>query len=207
MLLNPDLLYSAYISGYFPMAESREGEIYWHCPDFRAILPIEKIKVPRSIRQLFKKNTYTFSVNQCFKEVISQCALREDTWISDDIIEVYTDFHKVGYAHSVEAWLGDELVGGLYGVAIGSAFFGESMFSNKSNTSKLCFYVLTAILRLNKFTLLDSQYLNDHTEMLGAVEISKSEYLSRLYKAVAEDVKFDARQLNDFDFESFINNK
>jgi leucyl/phenylalanyl-tRNA---protein transferase len=189
------------------MAESRDGEVFWYCPEQRAIIPIDEIKVHRSVRQLFRKNQYTFSVNQCFREVITSCSLREDTWISDEIIDVYTEFHNLGYAHSVEAWLGDELAGGLYGVSIGSAFFGESMFSNYSNISKLCFYVLVAILKLNKFTLLDSQYLNNHTEMLGAIEIPKSKYLTLLYKAVAENTKFNANSLNNFDFQSFINNK
>jgi leucyl/phenylalanyl-tRNA--protein transferase len=167
------------------MAESKEGELFWHSPDPRAIIPLENIKIPKSMRQLFRRGDFTFTVDCAFREVVERCADRDETWINDEIIDSYCEFFKFGYAHSVEVWIDGKLSGGLYGVHIGKAFFGESMFSSVSNASKLCFYVLAEILKINEFRLLDSQYINDHTEMLGAIEISRDEYLKLLEYAVS----------------------
>ncbi len=180
-LTTPEILLKAYMDGYFPMAESREGELYWHFPNPRAIFDIYNTRIHRSTRALQKKGEFEFSVNKQFRNVITQCALRDDTWISDEIIDIYTDLHKRGFAHSVEVYnkQGD-LVGGLYGVAIGGAFFGESMFNLVPNAAKLAFAFLLERLKHHKFLLLDSQYINDFTEQLGAFNISADEYIRLL---------------------------
>ncbi len=185
MILTPQLLYSAYSQGYFPMAESRDSaEIFWHMPDPRAIIPLNNINVPHSIRQIFNKNIFSFTINRDFETVIFNCAKRDETWINNEIISAYIDMNKLGFAHSVEAWKDSKLVGGLYGVHIGGAFFGESMFNTVDNASKLCFYYLCAILVKNNFLLLDSQYGNSHTYSLGAVDISSEEYFKLLNPAL-----------------------
>ncbi len=194
--INPDLLIDAYMSGYFPMAESRNGEIYWHCPEYRAIIPFENIKEPRSSRQTSKKEGFYFTRNKAFRQVIENCAVikREhdsDTWISEEIIENYTHLHKMKYAHSVETWKEDNLVGGLYGVAIGGAFFGESMFSLVSGASKAAFYRLAEHLRSRGYSLIDSQYLNPHTRLLGAVEVPKFIYFELLRLSLSLPCKFE----------------
>ena len=173
------------------MAESAEGEIYWHNPDPRAVFPIDDIKPNKSTRQALKKNKFTFTVNECFLDVLNKCSYRDETWISDEIINNYYELYRMGYAHSVETWKNDELVGGLYGVAIGGAFMGESMFNTYPNASKAAFYKLIEILKQKNFILLDSQYLNQHTEFLGAIEISKERYLNLLDLAIIQNTSFD----------------
>lgn len=172
------------------MAESRYGEIYWHSPDPRAVFILDNLKTPRSMKQLLSKNIFSISVNTCFDEVINQCAARENTWINDEIIEVYSELHRLGFAHSVETFKDGILVGGLYGIAIGGAFFGESMFNLESNASKAAFYYLTSRLKSHGFELLDSQYINDFTEQLGAVEYDRAEYMKMLEKALPKTVYF-----------------
>ncbi len=184
------MLLAAYSQGYFPMAESRDGDIYWHSPDPRAIFNIYEIEPPRSIRQIIRKGNFIITENRQFPEVIKACSVREDTWISDEIIESYINLHNEGYAQSVETWFNGELAGGLYGVTIGGAFFGESMFSLVSNASKIAFYYLVEKLRRLGFVLLDTQYLNEHTQLLGAVEIPKALYLKILKEAVNLPVRF-----------------
>lgn len=192
MSFSTDDIIRAYLVGAFPMAESRESEkVLWYVPEMRAIFDLNKIHVPRSVRQLFRKNIYTFNVDTCFRKVIEGCAEREETWINDEIIEQYTKLHERGFAHSVEVFRGDRLVGGLYGGHIGGAFFGESMFGRESNVVKLAFFYLCAVLIQNKFLLLDSQFINDFTRSLGAYEIPESEFLRRLARAVRVDCKFD----------------
>lgn len=185
MKLTPQLLYSAYSQGYFPMSESRYSEeILWHLPDPRAIIPLNNISIPHSCRKLFNKKIFSFSIDQDFETVIIKCAEREETWINNEIISAYIELHKLGFAHSVEAWSEDKLVGGLYGVHIGGAFFGESMFNTIDNASKLCFYYLCAILVKNNFLLLDSQYGNLHTYSLGAINITSKDYFKLLNPAL-----------------------
>ena len=177
------------MQGYFPMAESSDGEIFWHSPDPRAIIPFREIKMPRSLRQILKKQPFEYRINSAFEEVIRACSLRDDTWISEEIIENYVELHKLGLAYSVESWQNDTLVGGLYGVVLGGAFFGESMFSLVSNSSKAAFYFLVERMKECGFILLDTQYLNSHTESLGAIEIPKRLYLKILDQAItATDV-------------------
>jgi leucyl/phenylalanyl-tRNA---protein transferase len=188
-ILTPELVLYAYRNGYFPMAEE-DGSVYWHCPDPRAIIPLEGVKVSRSLAKIVTKNVFDVRFNTAFGAVIRACSERDETWISQDIIEIYTQLHDTGYAHSVEAWLDGQLVGGLYGIAIGSAFFGESMFSTVSNASKVAYVHCTNRLRERGFTLLDSQYINPHMESLGAVLIAKSQYYTLLRKALRHERSF-----------------
>ncbi len=166
------------------MAESREGEIYWHCPDPRAIFPLDEIKRPRSLKQKERKGIYEVRISCDFPGVIRGCADRRGTWISDEIIRSYEILHSLGWAHSVETWRDEKLVGGLYGISIGGAFFGESMFARESDVSKIAFYALVDRMKERKFTLLDSQYIAGHTRRLGAIEIPRDDYLKILEKAV-----------------------
>jgi len=185
-----DILINAYSQGYFPMAEEK-GEIYWHCPDPRAIIPLENIKKPRSLTKYSRKNDFKYSVNSDFEFVIRACSDRKATWISDEIIEVYLDLHRKGFAHSVETWSGEKIVGGLYGISLGGAFFGESMFNTENDAAKAAFYYLAEYLKSRGFILLDSQYINPFTEQLGAVEILKDEYMKKLEQALIIPTRFD----------------
>ncbi len=185
-IIPPDLLIAAYSNGFFPMADGADGEIHWYSPDPRAIFPIYQIKPSHSMRKLLKKNIFEVKFDTAFDEVIRQCANREETWISHTMIVSYSLLHKLGYAHSVETYLDCELVGGLYGVSIGRAFFGESMFSKVSNASKVAFYHLVEHLKSKGFILLDSQFINKHTRSLGAIEIPRSQYLRILKTAISK---------------------
>jgi leucyl/phenylalanyl-tRNA---protein transferase len=189
-IIDPQKLLEAYCNGYFPMADEHDGEIYWHAPDPRAIIPFETIRMPRSLRQQLRKKPFEYKIDANFPEVIRECANRQDTWINEIIINSFKYLHKYNYAHSVEAYLDGKLVGGLYGVSVGGAFFGESMFSRESNASKAAFYHLVEHMKTKKFMLLDTQYIYHHTELLGAIEIPKHEYLLMLSKAIRKQVEF-----------------
>ena len=166
------------------MAESKDGDIYWHAPDPRAIIPLEDPKVPKHLWKKIKRGDFDFSLDKDFENVIARCSEREETWISQPIIDAYTELYYLGYAHSVETWQNSKLVGGLYGVAVGGAFFGESMFNTVSDASKAAFYYLVSHLKSQGFVLLDSQYINDFTKKLGAIQISREIYLNILKKAI-----------------------
>ncbi len=183
-ILMPDVLLVGYRNGFFPMAEERSGRIVWHRPDPRAIIPLDDVHISRSLLKTLRKRTFRITVDTAFREVITQCADREQSWISPEIIQAYCDLHESGHAHSIESWVGDELVGGLYGVSLAGAFFGESMFSRRSDASKVAFAHLIAVLRLRGFRLLDTQYINDFTESLGAVEIPDAIYQIMLADAL-----------------------
>jgi leucyl/phenylalanyl-tRNA--protein transferase len=183
-IIKPEVLLQAYKQGYFPMADSKEGDIYWHCPDPRAIILLNNTKKPRSLRKNEEKNTFEYRVNTNFKEVITKCSDRDDTWISEEIIETYVKLHNLGSAHSVETYMDNQLVGGLYGVAIGGAFFGESMFNTKTDAAKGAFYYLIDLLKKKNFLLLDTQYINPFTKQLGAIETSFMDYSKKLIKAI-----------------------
>ena len=183
-ILNPDVILHAYQMGFFPMAESRDGEIFWHNPDPRAVFLLDNIKFRKDVIKKIKNGFFNFSIDRNFPEVINKCANRSETWINDEIIEIYTELHYMGFAHSVEAWHDNQLVGGLYGVSIGAAFFGESMFNTISDASKAAFYFLVHKLKNQNYLFLDSQYLNDFTQQLGAVEIPKQKYLNMLNMAI-----------------------
>jgi len=182
--LTPDLLVMAYRAGFFPMAESREGPLAWFSPDPRAIIPLESFRISRSLRRVLQKGTFTVRMDCAFEQVIRACAEREETWISEEIVEAYSALHTRGLAHSVECWQGDQLAGGLYGVAIGGAFFGESMFSRTRDASKVALVHLVTRLRARGYLLLDTQFLTPHLARFGALEIPRARYIALLRKAV-----------------------
>lgn len=188
-VLTPNLLITAYQQGYFPMAEA-DGEMYWHSPDPRAIIPLGGVTISHSLRKTLRKNPFTIRFDSSFYDVIVACSERRDTWISEEVIDSYTQLHQMGIAHSVEAWQENKLVGGLYGVALGGAFFGESMFARESDASKVAFVALVEHLRAQRFTLLDSQYINPHIASLGGIEIPRKEYMHRLRIALRQPVSF-----------------
>jgi leucyl/phenylalanyl-tRNA--protein transferase len=188
--ITPELVLQAYRIGYFPMADSSVGEIAWYSPDPRAILPLDTFHTSRSLRQRMKKGLFDLRVNTSFVEVIRSCANREETWISEEIIEAYVKLHHLGYAHSIEAWEKGRLAGGLYGVALGGAFFGESMFSRLPDASKVALAYLVGRLRERSFTLLDSQFTTEHLQQLGSIEIPRDEYLKMLAHALSIDTSF-----------------
>lgn len=184
---------SAYSSGYFPMAEP-SGEIYWYNPHPRAIIPIETYKPAKSLKPILNQQQFEIKINHQFKEVIRACAApRKDeelTWISEYLIDLYTEMHENGFAHSVEAYQNGELVGGLYGVCIQGAFFGESMFTRVSNASKVAFHYLMCILKEQAFELLDTQFMNDNVKRYGAIEIPRTSYLKKLKLALEKNCDF-----------------
>src|SRR5437870_5111701 len=154
-MIDPDLLLQAYRLGVFPMALPND-EIGWFSPDPRTILPLDEFHVPHGLRRERRQRAFEIRINSSFREVIQACAARPDTWINDEIIESYMRLHELGFAHSLETWLENKLVGGLYGVAIGGAFFGESMFHRITGASKVALWALIERLRARKFTLLDT---------------------------------------------------
>lgn len=186
-------LLSAYCQGIFPMSDE-SGEISWYCPDPRTIIPIETYKPSKSLRPIINRGTFEIRINQQFEQVMRFCALpRKDdggVWISEEIIQAYTQLHQHGFAHSVEAYQNNELVGGLYGVCIGGVFYGESMFSSVSNSSKVAFHYLIQILKTNGFLLLDSQFMNDNVKRYGAIEISKKEFDKLLALGIEKKCEF-----------------
>lgn len=187
-----DLIYG-YINGIFPMADS-DGMLYWYAPDPRAIIPIETYKPAKSLRPVLNKNQFEVRIDADFEQVMRNCALprsdSDSSWISEEIVEAYTDLHRMGLAHSVETYMDGRLVGGLYGVSLGAAFFGESMFYRVPNASKVAFHHLILILRQQRYELLDTQFINDNVLRFGAVEIPKSDYLLLLKQAVRKKNHF-----------------
>ncbi|MGH2588801.1 MAG: leucyl/phenylalanyl-tRNA--protein transferase [Dehalococcoidia bacterium] len=188
--LTPELLVRAYASGVFPMADGRNGRIRWYAPDPRAVMPLDAFHVPRSLRQTVQRGVFEVTVDADFPAVIRACAEREETWISAEIIRAYTGLHRIGLAHSVECWRDGRLAGGLYGVSLGAAFFGESMFSRETDASKVALVALVERLRERGFTLLDTQYLTPHLAHFGAIEIPRREYERRLAAAVRVPRRF-----------------
>ena len=182
------MVLSGYLQGVFPMAES-DGTIYWYAPDPRCIIPLETYKPARSLRPVFNRRTFEIRINTAFEAVMRQCAMprsRDDgVWISEDIIEVYVQLHRLGYAHSVETWHEGELAGGLYGVSLGKVFFGESMFHRVPNASKVAFHHLVERLREREYGLLDTQFMNDNVQRFGATEIPKQDFMALLKKNVS----------------------
>ncbi len=186
MTLTVNELLNAYASGYFPMAKTRDDpKLYWFNPDQRGIIPLDGFHTPRSLAKSVKSSGFTLTANRDFPRVIAACAQRdEDTWINDSIIALYCELHEKGHAHSIECWKDDELVGGLYGVSLAGAFFGESMFSRESNASKAALVELVERLKNAGYQLLDTQYVNDHLKQFGVIEIPKAEYMERLSLAL-----------------------
>jgi leucyl/phenylalanyl-tRNA--protein transferase len=195
--VTPDHLIAAYMSGVFPMAESRDAdELFWVAPEKRGILPLEDFHLPRRLVRTLKRTPYHITVDRNFLRVIRACASqeagRETTWINDEIIELYVELHQRGFAHSIECWDKGFLVGGLYGVSIGAAFFGESMFHIEVDASKLALVYLVARLIAGGYKLLDMQWLTEHLERFGGIEISRAEYLSLLEVALKFEGDFSA---------------
>jgi leucyl/phenylalanyl-tRNA--protein transferase len=193
--LTPDLLLQAYAVGIFPMAESaEEDELFWVDPDQRGILPLDRFHAPRRLRKTLRQQSFEVRCDSAFEAVIRGCAEptseRPKTWINEEIIRLYQALHRRGAAHSVEAWRGGELVGGLYGVSLGAAFFGESMFSRVADASKVALCHLVARLRAGGYRLLDTQFVTEHLQQFGAVEIPRAEYRRRLSGALKERAYF-----------------
>jgi leucyl/phenylalanyl-tRNA--protein transferase len=194
-MLSVDLLVSAYASGWFPMAVG-EGDIRWFSPDPRGIIPLDAFHTSRRLARVVSRGAFRIEINRRFTDVIRACALAErdpedaGTWIDREIVDSYCALHAAGYAHSVEAWQDNTLAGGLYGVALGGAFFGESMFHHATDASKVALVALVERLRQRGFTLLDTQWTTPHLEQFGAVEIPRGRYLKMLAKALAQDCRF-----------------
>jgi leucyl/phenylalanyl-tRNA--protein transferase len=182
-MIPAELLLQGYRLGIFPMA-MEDDSIEWFSPDPRAILPLEKFHLPHALRRAWQKKTFEIKIDLRFGEVIRECAQREDTWINREIVESYEKLHTLGFAHSIEAWSEGELAGGLYGVSIGGAFFGESMFHRVTDASKIALVALVERLRAQKFALLDIQWLTPHLAQFGATEILREHYLKLLTRAV-----------------------
>jgi leucyl/phenylalanyl-tRNA--protein transferase len=187
--LTVDLLLEAYASGVFPMGMD-DGTIRWFSPDPRGILPLGEFHVPHGLRRALKRPGWELRTDTAFNEVVAACAAREDTWITPLIRTAYRELFAEGRAHSVEIWKEGRLAGGLYGVALGGAFFGESMFHRVTDASKVALWHLVRILREHGFTLLDTQWTTGHLQQFGAVEIPREEYLSLLEKALRRKTSF-----------------
>ncbi|HLF13695.1 MAG TPA: leucyl/phenylalanyl-tRNA--protein transferase [Bacteroidota bacterium] len=188
--LTTGLLLGAYSKGFFPMADPEDGRIGWHSPDPRAVILLDDFRVTRSLKRTVERETFTVTTDLDFPAVVARCAERDETWISREIADAYTGLWREGYAHSVECRSGGELAGGLYGVAIGGAFFGESMFSLRTDASKVALVHLVGILRGGGFTLLDIQFITAHLARFGAIEISRETYLGLLARSLPKTVKF-----------------
>jgi leucyl/phenylalanyl-tRNA--protein transferase len=184
-VITPELVLRAYISGAFPMhIPDEEDQIYWLSPDPRGIIPLERFHLPRSVRRLLSDGRFTTTTDQEFDRVIRGCAGRSETWISSEIVRLYTALHEQGFAHSIEVWEGEALVGGLYGVALRGAFFGESMYNEVPNASKVALVDLVSRLRRGNFRLLDTQYLTPHLALFGATEVDRVDFLRLLQDAL-----------------------
>ncbi len=209
MRLTPDLLLRAYSIGIFPMAERRDSdEVHWIEPRRRGILPLDGLHVPRSLKKRLRRGAFTVTCDQAFQEVIAACAEpcpdRQETWINPVIERLYSGLFERGFAHSVECWRDGALVGGLYGVTLGAAFFGESMFSRVTDASKVALVHL--VLRLNKagFLLLDTQFETPHLARFGVIEVSRDDYRALLADAVARPARFPTGPLAEGELEDFL---
>jgi leucyl/phenylalanyl-tRNA--protein transferase len=194
--ITPQLVLQAYRVGVFPMAEHRDDpDIFWVDPRLRGIIPLDGFHISRSLARTLRQDRVSVSVNRAFADVMEGCAEREDTWINDQIVDLYRDLHASGHAHSLEIWNGSELVGGVYGVAVGGAFCGESMFSRRRDASKIALAWLVDHLRRTGFVLFDTQFLTEHLASLGGIEIPRRDYHARLAEALTHDADFNALPL------------
>ena len=187
--LTPELLLRAYAAGIFPMAETADDpDVFWVDPEQRGVLPLDGFHLPRRLARTLRQDVFDVRCDAAFEAVVRGCAEptpeRPKTWINEEIVRLYAALHRLGFAHSVETWRGGELVGGLYGVALGAAFFGESMYSRVTDASKVALAQLVARLRLGGFRLLDTQFVTEHLQQFGAVEISRAQYHRRLAAAI-----------------------
>jgi leucyl/phenylalanyl-tRNA--protein transferase len=194
--ITPKILLQAYTIGIFPMAEAAEDNaLYWVEPDERGIIPLRGLRISQSLRKQVRRQPFEIRIDSAFSEVIEACAAktknRKSTWINGRICKLYTQLHKMGHCHSVECWQNGKLVGGLYGVKIGAAFFGESMFSRVTDASKVALVHLVARLNAGGFQLLDAQFMNPHLKTLGAIVMSKADYKELLPTAIAAFADFN----------------
>ncbi|MCZ4266694.1 leucyl/phenylalanyl-tRNA--protein transferase [Rhodobacteraceae bacterium G21628-S1] len=191
MTLSADLLLHAYASGVFPMAESRDDpEVFWVDPKRRGILPLDGFRISRSLGKRLRRDDYEISVNRDFAGVVHGCADREETWINEEIFDRYLELHLMGFAHSLEVWMDGALVGGVYGVSLGAAFFGESMFSRSRDASKIALAYLVDRLNAGGYTLCDTQFITPHLASLGGEEISRARYRRLLAEALDQSGDF-----------------
>jgi leucyl/phenylalanyl-tRNA--protein transferase len=195
--ITPQVLLKAYACGIFPMAESAtDPGLFWVEPDLRGVIPLDAFHVSRSLRKELARARFELRVDTAFAEVIAACAAetltRPKTWINHRIVRLYTGLHRLGHAHSVECWRDGELAGGLYGVRLGAAFFGESMFARQTDASKVALVHLVARLRAGGFRLLDTQFTTPHLKRFGAVDVPKARYAEMLRQAIAADADFFA---------------
>lgn len=189
--LTPTLLLNAYAAGVFPMADSADDpDVYWVDPAYRGVLPLTDFHVPKSLGKRLRRGDFDVTVNRDFDAVLDGCADRKETWINDKIRELYRALHEYGYCHSVEVWMAGRLAGGLYGVTLGGAYFGESMFSYEPDASKIALVYLMARLRVGGFRLADTQFVTDHLRRFGAREITRSAYHKMLERALETDAEF-----------------
>jgi leucyl/phenylalanyl-tRNA--protein transferase len=189
--ITPSLLLQAYASGVFPMAETADSDaLFWVDPRRRGVLPLDRLHVSRRLARSFRAGGFDIRVDADFAGVVAACAERPETWINDRIRRLYGELHRLGHAHSVEVWQEGKLMGGLYGVALGAAFFGESMFSRRRDASKLALVALVARLRFGGFRLLDTQFVTEHLASLGAVEIGRAAYHLELEAALSRPARF-----------------
>ncbi|MEW9918517.1 leucyl/phenylalanyl-tRNA--protein transferase [Marimonas sp. MJW-29] len=194
--LTPELLLHGYSVGIFPMAEHRDDpEIFWVDPKRRGVLPLDGFHMSRSLAKAMRKSDLEVRINADFEGVVAACADRSETWINDEIARLYSGLHAKGHAHSLELWEGASLVGGVYGVTLGAAFFGESMFSRRSNASKMALAALVERLNRAGFVLFDTQFITDHLASLGAVEITRAAYHAKLEYAKDRQANFLAPEV------------
>jgi leucyl/phenylalanyl-tRNA--protein transferase len=195
--LTPEIVLRAYAQGVFPMAERREDpELYWVSPERRGIIPLDAFHVPKRLARTVRRDRFTVTTDRAFVDVMRACAEpapgREQSWINDEILRLYTALHASRAAHSVECWRDGRLVGGLYGVSLGAAFFGESMFSRETDASKVALVHLVARLIEGGYALLDTQFLTAHLARFGTVEIPRADYLARLKRAIVREAYWSA---------------
>lgn len=189
--LTPDLMLQAYAAGIFPMAEAREDPaIFWVDPRLRGVMPLDGFHLSRSLARRLRQEPFRITIDQAFAAVIDGCADRSETWINQTLLEAYHALHRRGRAHSLEVWDGATLVGGVYGITLGSAFFGESMFSRRRDASKIALAYLVDHLRSRGFRLFDTQFLTPHLASLGALEIPRAAYHELLEEALAHPAEF-----------------
>ena len=206
--LTPEILLRAYAVGLFPMAERRDDStLYWIDPEKRGILPLDDFHVSRRLRRTVRSGLYQIRCNTAFADVVRACAApgpkRDESWINDEIVSLYSDLHELGRAHCVETWEDGELVGGLYGVALGAAFFGESMFSAARDASKVALVHLVARLRKSGYLLLDTQFVTEHLAQFGVVELPRAGYRQRLSAALDATASFEG-ELSQSELDAFL---
>lgn len=191
--ITAEILLSGYAQGIFPMAENQDSpELHWINPQRRGVFPLDGFKISRSLRRRIRQENYSVSVNSAFNDVVSQCAGRRETWINAPLARLYDTLHQRGHAHSLEIWQDEVLTGGVFGITLGQAFFGESMFSKRRDASKIALAYLVDRLRQAGFSLFDTQFLTPHLASLGAIEIPRAAYRKRLADALTNTADFNA---------------